>query len=69
MVDHLTKNQKEILRAMVNYYCQNCHKHERKVGVLEPHRIKRKNIGGEYVPNNILMLCNGCHKKIHSGEW
>jgi len=65
----ITKAQIKLLREMVNFTCQHCHYHEDKVGVLSPHRIKRGNAGGEYVPNNILMICYECHKKLHGGEF
>jgi len=65
----LTPRQKKVLREMVNFICQHCHKHEKEVGTLQPHRIIRGNKGGEYIPNNILMLCNKCHKEIHYQEF
>lgn len=66
----LNKKKKEILREMVNNTCQNCRKTQLELGTkLEIHRIIRGNKGGLYVPNNILVICNSCHKKIHSGEF
>jgi 5-methylcytosine-specific restriction endonuclease McrA len=65
----ITSAQIETLRAMVNYTCQNCQKNESEVGKLFPHRIIRGNAGGLYSPNNILMICNECHKKLHQGEF
>ena len=64
----ITEKQKNILREMVKYKCQNCKHHEDNIGKLETHRIKRGNAGGEYVPNNILMLCSNCHKEFHGEE-
>lgn len=64
-----TLKQKRVLRELVDFICQMCHKHEEIAGILQPHRIKRGNAGGLYTPNNILMICNGCHKKIHSREF
>ena len=65
----MNEKQKNILREMVNYTCQNCKKTETEVGKLEVHRITRGNKGGEYTPNNILMLCKKCHQAIHGEEW
>ncbi len=66
---------KKKYREAVNFTCQGCKKHEKIVGKLEPHRIRRGNIGGLYtlVPlnhkgNNIKVLCNDCHKKHHANE-
>jgi len=69
MVKRLTKKQKEILRQLVNFKCQNCKKSEKEVGELHVHRIRRGFQGGEYVPNNIMMLCEKCHREFHSGEF
>jgi hypothetical protein len=60
--------QKRALRELVDFVCQNCHRHEQEAGVLETHRIIRGNMGGQYTPNNILMICAECHRKIHSEE-
>ncbi len=70
---HITKKpnlrQNRALRELVDFTCQKCHKHEEKVGTLQLHRIKRGNQGGLYVPNNILVICKTCHKKIHANEF
>ena len=58
----------DVLREMVEFTCQNCKKHENEVGKLQAHRIHRGYMGGKYVPNNILMLCEKCHKEFHGGE-
>ena len=47
-----------LLRAFVDYKCEECHKDEQEVGTLEPHRIK---MGGEYSLRNIKMVCHKCH--------
>lgn len=64
-----TLKQMRVLRELVDFTCQICRKHEETVGILQPHRKKRGNMGGLYIPDNIMMICNGCHKKIHSGEF
>ena len=68
MVNKLTEKQKQILRELVEFTCEGCHKPEEKVGKLEVHRIKRGNIGGKYIPRNIKMICNKCHKQYHANE-
>ncbi len=52
--------------------CQMCHKEK----ALEPHRIIGKREGGLYTVcpigkkgSNVKMLCNDCHKLIHSNEF
>ena len=62
-------------REAVFFRCQGCNKHEVEVGILQPHRIKRKYEGGLYtvcpldhIENNINVLCSQCHKKRHEGE-
>lgn len=67
---------KNAYRRAVNYECQLCNQSEAKVGKLIPHRIKRANSGGLYTvckltdkQNNVKIVCNSCHKKIHSNEF
>jgi Zn finger protein HypA/HybF involved in hydrogenase expression len=67
--DSLTEKEKEVLRGIINFTCQNCLLNECLVGKLQPHRIIRGNVGGKYSPNNVLMICSKCHKKLHSGEF
>ena len=68
-MEKLKERQKLVLREMVNFTCEKCHKHEDIVGKLIPHRIKRKSAGGKYIPRNILMVCKDCHKKLHGNEF
>ena len=60
---------KKAYRKAVKHICETCHKHEDQVGKLEPHRIKRGNLGGTYRPGNVQMVCNTCHKRIHENEF
>jgi len=69
MVKKLTEKKKNSLREFCNFICEQCLKHEREVGKLQVHRIKRGNDGGEYVLRNIRLLCKPCHKLYHSGEF
>ncbi len=62
-------------RQAVNFTCQDCNKHEEKVGTLSPHRLKRANKGGLYSvvklnhkENNVKIVCSSCHKKYHYNE-
>jgi len=64
-----TKNQKKVLRELVNFTCEECGNHEDEVGPLQPHRMKRGNAGGKYIPRNIKMVCSKCHKEYHGGEF
>ena len=52
-----------------DFTCQSCGRNEDLVGTLEPHRLTRGNSNGKYCPNNILMLCNRCHKEFHGNEF
>lgn len=64
----LTEKEKEVLRKLVKNTCEQCHKHEDIVGTLQVHRIKRGNVGGEYILRNIKMLCKECHNLYHYDE-
>ncbi|HDY66482.1 MAG TPA: hypothetical protein ENH85_01690 [Candidatus Scalindua sp.] len=61
----LSKQRVELLRKFVRYICEDCHKHERKVGILEPHRINQ-DLG--YNIRNIKMCCSKCHKIFNSAQ-
>lgn len=61
----LSEKKKQLLRAFVNFTCEECHKHEEIVGKLEPHRIKQ---GGEYSLRNIKMCCSKCHEIFSSAQ-
>ncbi len=59
-------------REAVKFICPDCHKHEKEVGVLEPHRQKRGCEGGLYtvlplnhVHSNVKPLCHKCHQKYN----
>ncbi len=69
----LTKKQIEVLRQMVLFTCEICHKHEDEVGTLEPHRLIRAEKSGKYIPRNIQMCCKGCHRTgdypLHGNEF
>ena len=54
----LSKKKIDLLREFVDGKCEECGKHEKKVGTLEPHRIQRGNIGGKYNLRNIILLCS-----------
>lgn len=61
----LTENQKLGLRMAVKFCCEECHKPEKEVGKLQPHRIHQ---GGEYSLRNIKMVCNKCHLIFSSAQ-
>jgi hypothetical protein len=65
----LSKKKRDLLREYVEYICEECKKHEDIVGILEPHRIRRKWQGGTYEHRNVKMTCNSCHKKYHQKEF
>ena len=67
MLKKLSPKLKKALKEIVGLKCQNCKKIF-KAKELEIHRIKRGASNGDYLPNNILILCSKCHKDIHYGE-
>jgi hypothetical protein len=58
----LTDRQKEVLREMAQFTCEDCGRQEEVCGKLEPHRIIRGADGGKYLPRNIKLLCKECHE-------
>ena len=63
----LTKTDRNVLRKLVKWTCENCHK-ETDEGDLQIHRIKRGTMGGEYVLRNIKIVCRECHHLFHYRE-
>lgn len=64
-INMLTKIQRQVLIELAGNKCQYCVNTEN----LEIHRIVRGNAGGKYIANNLLVLCNRCHKKVHEIEF
>ena len=64
----MLKQEKEVLKKLAKYTCENCHK-VFESSDLQIHRIKRGNAGGEYIPSNLKILCIKCHKLFHAGEF
>lgn len=64
----LHKKKIDLLREFVDYKCEECGKHEKNVGTLEPHRIRKGRDGGEYNIRNIKMVCHTCHDIYESAD-
>ena len=61
----LSKKKIALLREFVDFTCEECHKEETKVGVLEPHKINPE-LG--YNIRNIKMCCEKCHETFTSAQ-
>lgn len=59
-------NVREYVLFRDNHECQYCHGKSKDV-VLNVHHIESRKIGGN-APNNLITLCETCHKAYHSGE-
>lgn len=55
-------------RAMqrIPNYCSKCWEHSSVVGNLHTHHIQAKVDGGGDEPENLISLCETCHKEWHS---
>ena len=63
------ENLKAYAKYRDGYKCRACGKSKFKDGVrLEVHHIIRKADGGTDVPENVVTLCEDCHKTHHRGE-
>jgi len=67
-LNKLTKKDKQVLRKLVKWTCEQCGKLEEEGYPLQIHRIKRGNKGGEYTLRNIKLLCMDCHRLYHYKE-
>jgi len=61
------ENIKSYIRNRDNYTCQICKK---KIANIrnEVHHIKFRSNGGSNRPDNLILLCQECHKKVHTGK-
>ena len=59
-------NIREYVLWRDGHKCQHC-RGKSKDQILNVHHIQSRKIGGD-APNNLITLCETCHKKHHSGE-
>ena len=59
-------NVREYVLARDGHTCQICHG-KSKDRVLNVHHIESRKTGGD-APNNLVTLCETCHKALHRGE-
>mgnify|MGYP005905258455 FL=1 len=60
-------NVREYVLFRDNHICQHC-KSKSKDEVLNVHHIESRKTGGDS-PNNLITLCETCHKAYHRGEF
>jgi len=54
------------LYKLVAQKCYLCG--ESDISVLDVHRIQFGKDDGKYSPDNVVIICCLCHRKIHSGK-
>ena len=59
------ENSKAACLNRDNYTCQHC---RTKKGTLHAHHIVYRSQGGADTLDNLITLCEECHKKLHKGE-
>lgn len=59
------KNNHEAVLNRDNYTCQCCKK---KKGAMHVHHIIYRSNGGSDKMDNLITLCEDCHKRLHDGE-
>lgn len=60
-------NIREYVLARDGYRCQHC-KGKSKDPILNVHHLESRKTGGN-APNNLITLCETCHKAYHRGEF
>ena len=60
-------NVREYVLARDGHKCQHCHG-KSKDPILNVHHIESRKTGGN-APNNLITLCETCHKDYHSGKF
>lgn len=64
--DAFIASQKRRARKKDNYTCQDCGRSGDEVVELHVHHITPASEGGSHNLNNLITLCDYCHKKRHS---
>lgn len=59
-------NVREYVLARDGHKCKNCHG-KSKDSILNVHHLESRKTGGN-APNNLITLCETCHKAYHRGE-
>lgn len=59
-------NVREYVLYRDNHECQYCHGKSKDI-ILNVHHIESRKTGGD-APNNLITLCETCHKAYHGGE-
>lgn len=59
-------NVREYVLYRDNHECQCCH-NKSKDSILNVHHIESRKTGGD-APNNLITLCETCHKAYHNGD-
>ena len=60
-------NLREYVLFRDNHQCQHCHG-KSKDSILNVHHLESKKTGGDS-PDNLITLCESCHKAFHRGEF
>lgn len=60
-------NVREYVLWRDGHVCQHCHG-KSKDPVLNVHHLESRNTGGD-APNNLITLCETCHKAFHRGKF
>lgn len=61
------RNVREYVLARDGHKCQHCHG-KSKDPILNVHHIESRKTGGN-APNNLITLCETCHKDYHRGKF
>lgn len=59
-------NVREYVLFRDNHQCQHCHG-KSKDRILNVHHLESRKIGGDS-PDNLITLCESCHKAYHAGK-
>lgn len=60
-------NVREYVLCRDNHTCQHC-KGKSKDAILNVHHLESRKTGGN-APNNLITLCETCHKEYHKGKF
>lgn len=62
-----SKIEKEV-RSRDRNKCRACETKHKRSWPVSPHHIMYRSEGGQHTVDNLILLCPGCHDKVHSDK-
>lgn len=60
---------RHVMLEKYDYQCYVCYTTPRSLTKLHMHRVLPGRLGGEYIEENVVIVCSGCHKGVEGLSW